>query len=111
VKSFLAFENGRVYAGSNDKSLYCLDAAGKLVWKYETGGPVFGKPALSGDHVIFSSYDSYVYCVDARSGSLVNRFKTNGPVYSSPTVAGGHAFIGNNSGKFYCLDLRGRDSS
>ncbi len=39
--------DGKVYVGSNDKFVYCLDAAdGTLLWKYGTGSVVFSSPAV-----------------------------------------------------------------
>jgi len=67
--------------------------------------------AVTGDHVIFPSYDGYVYCVNAETGDRIDRFKAEGAVFSSPVVGDGHAFFGDNSGKFYCLNLRGGESS
>jgi outer membrane protein assembly factor BamB len=32
--------SGRIYFGSQDDHAYCLDAQGKLVWKFKTGGDV-----------------------------------------------------------------------
>lgn len=47
--------NGRVYFGLGEggKAVVCLDASdGREIWRRDTPYPVFGSPALSGDHVV-----------------------------------------------------------
>ena len=41
VVSTPAFINGNIYFGGVDKKVYCLDAKkGKMLWEFETGGPI-----------------------------------------------------------------------
>jgi hypothetical protein len=72
---------GRVYAGNRDGAMYCVGAhgsaeQGKLVWKYQTGGPInfsaaWHKSDDSAGQVIFASMDLHGYALDAGSGELV----------------------------------------
>jgi len=60
-------------AGSYDHSLYALDAAsGELLWKFTTGGGVYGAPALdvrgAAPRVFVASSDRMVYALDAGDG-------------------------------------------
>lgn len=59
-------------AGSYDRSVYALDAAsGEPVWKFTTGGGVYGTPALragSAPRAFVASSDRLVYALDARDG-------------------------------------------
>ena len=41
-------ESGRVFFGSGDNKLYCLDSSGKIVWKHQTNG-IFWHLGLSVD--------------------------------------------------------------
>src|SRR5512135_2555418 len=46
--------NERIYVGSHDGKLYCLDKAGKQVWSYDTHGTIdFSSPALAADGTIY----------------------------------------------------------
>jgi parallel beta-helix repeat protein len=106
VYSCPAVVDGKVYVGSEDSRVYCLDAlTGALVWSYATGGAVYGCPAVVDGKVYVGSLDKRVYCLDALTGALVWSYATGGPVYSSsPAVADGKVYIGSSDSRVYCLD-------
>jgi len=67
---------GKVYAGNRDGNLYCIGAhkapnAGKLIWKFPTGGPVNQSAAYDDGKVYFTSMDLHGYCLDAETGKQV----------------------------------------
>ena len=65
---------GNVYIGSDDGSLYAINATGdSVLWKYTTGGHVRSSPALSADGsvVYVGSMDGYVYAVATDTGKQV----------------------------------------
>src|SRR4030042_903481 len=65
-----AVVDGKVYVGSNDNNLYCLDAAtGMRIWNYTTGGDVVSSPAVADDKVYVGASDYKVYCWNAATGS------------------------------------------
>jgi glucose dehydrogenase len=62
----LALADGKVYVGSDDKNVYCLNAAtGALIWSYETGGAVESSPAVANGVVYVGSFDKKVYAFSA----------------------------------------------
>jgi len=86
------FHDGKLYAGSDDGYLYCLDAAkGTLLWKFRGGPtdrkilgngrlistwPVRGGPVLKGGVIYFTAgiwpfMGIFVHAVDAESGEPV----------------------------------------
>jgi outer membrane protein assembly factor BamB len=68
-----------VYVGSEDSSLYAMNAeAGNLVWACKTGGAVSSSPAVFNKTVYFTSYDGFCYAVDANTGKQKWKFKTGG---------------------------------
>ena len=76
VVSSPAVWEGKLYIGSNDQNLYCLNTSnGELIWKYTTDGMVVSSPAVSNGVVYFGSYDHKVYAVNALSGDLVWSFR------------------------------------
>jgi outer membrane protein assembly factor BamB/nitrous oxidase accessory protein NosD len=97
--------DSKVYVGSGDKNVYCLDAlTGTLIWNYTTGDLVLSSPAVVGDKVYVGSYDKNVYCLDASTGARIWNYTTGSWVFSSPAVADGRVYVGSSDNKVYCLD-------
>lgn len=56
----------KVFFGSADGHLYCLDLkTGKELWKYVVGLPVMSTPLLSGNALYVAAYDGRLYCFTA----------------------------------------------
>ena len=117
VTSSPAIVNGKVYVGSYDKNLYCLDAyTGSLLWKFETGFRIASSPAVAGNKVYLGPDDGYVYCLDANTGALVWKKAVGGfypsmmvevaswQVRSSPIIVNNRLYVGGLDGKVYCLN-------
>ena len=106
VLSSPAIVDGKVYIGSQDKYVYCLDAnAGTLVWKYATAGIIsFSSPAVVGDEVYIGSEDYNIYCLNAKTGTLVWKYATAGIISSSPTIVDGKVYVLSNDKYVYCIN-------
>ena len=58
--------DGKVYFGSYDKNIYCLDAiSGNTFWKLKTGDKIASSPCIWDGKVYFGSDDGKLYCIDA----------------------------------------------
>jgi outer membrane protein assembly factor BamB len=123
---------GTVYVGSDDRSLYALDAAtGAEKWHFETkGGAVNSSPAVSKDAVYFLSVDGSFYALDAQTGKQLWKFETEGErrfeakglhgvtphqqtipdpwdfYLSSPALYDGAVYFGCGDGNVYALDAQ-----
>jgi outer membrane protein assembly factor BamB len=106
VYSSPAVVDGKVYIGSSDGYIYCLDAdTGSKIWSYKTGDYVPSSPAVASGKVYVGSEDGYIYCLDADTGSEIWSYKTEGWVWSSPAIADGKVYVGSHSdGYIYCLN-------
>ena len=105
VYSTPAVVGGRVYFGSIDFNIYCLDAlSGTRIWTYATGGDVYSSPAVVDGKVYVGSEDNEIYCLDASSGIRIWNYTTGDDVLSSPTVVGGKVYVGSRDFNIYCLD-------
>jgi len=94
----------RVYFGSQDYYIYCLNADNSsLIWRYKTGGYVDSSPYVIEGRIYGGSGDNYIYCLSADSGNLIWRYKTGSWVFSSPFVLGGRVYIGSSGGYIYCF--------
>ncbi len=62
MASSLAVADGKVYLGSLDSRVYCLNAAnGASIWSYTTGSYVDSSPAVADGKVYVGSQDGKVY--------------------------------------------------
>jgi eukaryotic-like serine/threonine-protein kinase len=57
----------KVFFGSSDGNLYCLDlTSGKQLWSFNVGVPVMSTPLVSGNVVYVAAYDGRLYAFTAR---------------------------------------------
>ena len=111
--------NGKVFIGSRNGKIYCLDEfTGKKIWEYSTGtGVLYGvtsSAAIIDGKVIFGSCNNNIYCLpenDTNDDGVIGEdeviwiFETEDAVYSSPAVVHEKVFIGSNDKNLYCLDV------
>jgi outer membrane protein assembly factor BamB len=112
-----AIVNQKVYIGSYDKNLYCLDLwTGKKIWNYTTGLYIGWSPAVVGGKVYTGADDGIVYCLNAESGALIwkkqitefapaNMSARYSYATASPLIYGDKLYIGGVDGKEYCLNI------
>lgn len=99
-----AVVNGKVYVGSYDNKVYCLNASsGGFVWNYTTDGFIETSPAVMNGNVYIGSNGGKVYCLDAISGELIWNYSIGYPT-RSPTVADGKVYLGSDHQYVYCLN-------
>jgi len=97
--------NDKVYVGSWDKKLYCLNATtGTKLWDYLTGLEITSAPAVADDKVYCGSNDGKLYCLDAETGGKLWDYQCGADVVSCPAVVDGNVYFGSRDHKVYCLD-------
>lgn len=98
IASSPAVVDGVVYIGSDDYTLYAIDAeTGNLKWKYRarnTTSPtrVHSSPTVADGKVFMCAYDT-IYAVDKNAGTLLWTYKTGDSIESSPVVSYGKVFV------------------
>ncbi len=100
-----AIVGGVVYVGSENGSMYALNAAnGKVGWRVDVGH-VSSTPAVA-NGVVYVSTASPVVAMKASTGEVLWRFYTYyGSFHSSPVVANGVVYVASNSTAIvYALD-------
>ena len=68
----------KVYVGSDDGIVYCLDMyTGEQIWNYTTGDYVFSSPAVVDGKVYIGSFDGNMYCLSANTGRKIWNYNTH----------------------------------
>jgi outer membrane protein assembly factor BamB len=80
-----------------------------VLWKYETGGPVYASPAISGNKIVIGSNDQHLYALDHKNGSLMWKVDLGGQIMMAPYAENDKIYIGSSSGMLY--QLRSQDGS
>ena len=73
-------------------------------WKFKTGGPIVGSPAIADGVVYIASYDTYLYALDQATGKERWKWKSRLPLASSPAVAGGTVYLVSSGGPLVALN-------
>jgi len=90
---------GNVYAARDDGIVYAFDeGTGKVKWSFETGGAVYGSPAVAEvpgtpPTVYIGSEDGRFFALDARTGKVRWTYDVGGPVEGTATVIGHTVYV------------------
>lgn len=105
VLSSPAVADGKVYVGSRDGVLYCLDEnTGSVIWNYNTWSRIyFSSPVVENGRVLISS--GKTHCLNKTSGTEIWSYESGSPD-SSPAVANTKVFVSsvNPYNAVYCID-------
>ncbi len=97
---------GRVFFGSEDGFLYCLNASnGDRRWSYRAEGPVQVSPCVYGKQVLGVSYEGDLVALEADSGRLVWTFQSHGIPVTCPAADDERVFLATEFEAF-CLDAQ-----
>jgi len=111
IKSSPVICGGVVYIGSDDGSVYAIDAAnGRKIWSYQTEDAVEAPPTVVGDAVYVGSRDTFFYALDAKTGSLRWKHETAAEIIGaanwtkSPDGKETWILVGSHDYNLYCLN-------
>jgi outer membrane protein assembly factor BamB len=104
---------GNVYAARDDGTVYAFDeSTGKVRWAFQTGGPVYGSPAVAQvpgtpPTVYIGSEDGKFYALDARTGKVRWTYSVGGAVPGTATVIGHTVYVSSfDTKKTVGIDVR-----
>ncbi|HWA06371.1 MAG TPA: PQQ-binding-like beta-propeller repeat protein [Ignavibacteria bacterium] len=84
---------GNLVTGAVDGSVYSISSAGEINWKAVTYGSVISSPVVSGNYVYVSSYDSYIYSLDAANGTVLWKSMLENKVKTTPVIWKEYLFV------------------
>jgi outer membrane protein assembly factor BamB len=85
---------GHVYAARDDGTVYAFDErTGKVAWSFDTGGQVYGSPALAQvpgtpPTVYIGAENGRFFALDARTGKKRWHYDVGGPIPGTAVVIG-----------------------
>jgi outer membrane protein assembly factor BamB len=105
IVSGLTISGNKIYFGTNDGLLYCLDTLGKEKWSapFKAGGQIWSTPIVDNDLVVFGAFDKKVYALDAATGAKKWEFLTGATVVSTAAAQDGIIYIGSLDSKLYAI--------
>lgn len=102
---------GRIYVGTDDGYLICLDSYGEEQWRYATRAPILQEPVVAGDAVVVANEGDQVYALDLDSGKFRWLYKTDSDEeytlrgHSGLTVGDEHIYAGFADGSVVALRM------
>jgi outer membrane protein assembly factor BamB len=111
VTSSAVIAGGRVFIGSSDANVYCLDlATGRKVWSFATGDAVEAPPTVLGSTVYVGSSDTFLYALAAGTGKPRWKLETEEKIlgaanaFRDPNTKELRIVVGSYDYNLYCVD-------
>ena len=96
----------KIYFGSSDSYVYCLDAlTGEVQWYYPNHHCVKGSISLFGDYLYHGGRDNKLHCYDLQ-GKMVWETRIGNDMDSNPVVVDGRCYVGGEDKYIYCFDAK-----
>lgn len=96
--------DGRVYFGSTDSYVYCLDGqTGAEVWHYGNHHSIKGSISIHDGRIYHGGRDNKIHCYTL-DGQMVWETRIGQDTDSNPIIARGTLFIGGEDNSVYALD-------
>lgn len=107
ITSSPVYNNGRVYFGSWDNKIYCLDEKdGSEIWNFKTNWGIGSSPEITKNQVFVGGLDNNLYALDKKTGELEWFYKCRAAIQSKPVTYGDYVFFGSDDGRVYALDKK-----
>lgn len=91
ITALAVTQAGVLAVGDDRGGLTALDRNGATAWRLRVGASVSRIFATDG-HLIATSHDNFVYCIDASNGSVVWKRRLSGRVSHAAAINGDHLF-------------------
>ena len=98
--------NEMIYFGNEGGEFICLDFHETVKWRFRAKRAITSSPWVQDNVVFFTSMDSFLYALDAKSGWLLWRFRMEKASIVSPCVINNMVITGSSDGNLYAVDSR-----
>ncbi len=76
VSSRPLYYRGRIFVGTDDGFVICMDTTGEEQWRYATRAPILQAPVVAEDTLLVANEGDEVYALDLESGTFRWLYKT-----------------------------------
>jgi eukaryotic-like serine/threonine-protein kinase len=104
VRSTPVVEHDYVYFGNESGDFFCLDFGGAIKWRFKAKRAITSSALIDQGIVYFSSIDSTLYALEAKTGWVIWRFRLGKASISTPCKTDNLIFTGAADGVIYCID-------
>jgi len=104
IRSSPYVTSDHIYFGNEAGDFFCLDFRGQSKWHYRAKRAITSSPVVAQGIVFFTSLDSSIYALDAKSGWVIWRFRMMKGSISSPYHLENSIYVGSADGNIYCLE-------
>lgn len=95
-----------IFASQGGQVFSCRAGDKKLIWSFQTRGPILGDPVKDDDSVYVASGDRSVYKLGLLRGGLIWRFRMQQPLTVGPQLLSGVVFQHSNRDGLVALDAK-----
>lgn len=96
----------KLLLASHDSYLYCLNADGTEVWKFQTNDRINCSPAIEGSFTFLAGCDEHLRVIDLQTGKEFRDMPLESFLIASPAVVGDLLYVGTHTGEIVCVDWR-----
>ncbi|MBN2282224.1 MAG: PQQ-binding-like beta-propeller repeat protein [Candidatus Marinimicrobia bacterium] len=99
-----------VYSGSGTSLIALSGTTGKRMWSFAVNDAVEARPVVSGDRIVFTSWDTKVYCLDRFTGTKKWHWSHQSSMYYAPgagwpVIMNGYVYVVDPKKYMSCINL------
>lgn len=95
-----------IYFGTESGDFFSMDFRSAIKWRFKAKRAVTASPIILNGVVYFSSVDSTLYALDAKTGWVIWRYRLSKASISTACHTGNYIFTGAVDGSITCIDIR-----
>lgn len=104
IRSSPVVSGDLIYFGTDQGDFFALNLVGQVKWRAKAKRAIMCAPLVVKNTVLFSSLDSFLYAMDAKTGWAVWKFRMGKGSVSTPCVVDSFVIVGSADGFIYCID-------
>jgi outer membrane protein assembly factor BamB len=110
IKSSPVSCSNKIIVGSGDGYVYCLDLAGKLIWKFNSGNTIEAPALILEGNIYVGNLGGSLFSLNLNTGYKNWEYKTDNQISGSPnywkTGENWYILVGSYDYNLHCVDAR-----